>query len=86
MEDLVTEYSKVLEGFKFMALGMGIVFSFLIVMIGAMNVQSYIILKFFPEPVPTTDNSSRGGGAAKNNNAKVAAISAAVNHHNQAKS
>ncbi len=85
MEELVTEYSKVLEGFKFMALGMGIVFSFLIVMIGAMNVQSYIILKFFPEPVPTTDNSSRGG-AAKNNNAKVAAISAAVNHHNKAKS
>lgn len=85
MEDLVTEYSKVLEGFKFMALGMGIVFSFLIVMIGAMNLQSYIILKFFPEPVPTTDTNSRGG-AAKNNNAKVAAISAAVNHHKQAKS
>jgi len=76
MEDLVTEYSKVLEGFKFMALGMGTVFSFLILMIGAMNIQSYIIHKFFPEPVPTSDSST-----GKKNSAKIAAISAAIQHH-----
>ena len=81
MEDLVTEYSKVLEGFKFMALGMGTVFSFLILMIGAMNLQSYIVHKFFPEPIaaPATKNSNTG----KKNSAKVAAISAAIQHHKQ---
>ena len=78
MEDLVTEYSKVLEGFKFMALGMGTVFSFLILMIGAMNLQSYIVHKFFPEPIASTPSNT-----GKKNNAKVAAISAAIQHHKQ---
>jgi len=83
MEDLVTEYSKVLEGFKFMALGMGTVFSFLILMIAAMNIQSYIIHKFFPEPVPSTDSSNTG---TNGNSAKIAAISAAIMHHKNEKS
>ncbi|MBE0497785.1 MAG: OadG family protein [Campylobacterales bacterium] len=71
----------VFEGFKFMALGMGTVFSFLILMIGAMNLQSYIIHKFFPDPAPLS-----GAGKAENKNAKIAAITAAVMHHNNAKS
>jgi oxaloacetate decarboxylase gamma subunit len=71
----------VFEGFKFMALGMGTVFSFLILMIGAMNLQSYIIHKFFPEPAPLS-----GVGKTENKNAKIAAVTAAVMHHNNAKS
>ena len=71
----------VFEGFKFMLLGMGTVFSFLILMIGAMNLQSYIIHKFFPEPVATTDSNS----AKNNKSAKVAAISAAITHHKNVK-
>jgi oxaloacetate decarboxylase (Na+ extruding) subunit gamma len=82
MEDLVLESSKVVEGFKFMVLGMGTVFSFLIVMIGTMNLQSYIIHKFFPEPEVIPENSSR----KTDKNAKVAAITAAVMHHKNAKS
>lgn len=78
MEDLVTEYSKVLEGFKFMALGMGTVFSFLVLMIGAMNIQSFVIHKFFPEPAPIS-----GSDTGKKNSAKIAAISAAITHHKQ---
>ena len=73
----------VFEGFKFMALGMGTVFSFLILMIGAMNLQAYIIHKFFPEPAPVPP-------AAKANtskqSAKVAAVTAAIMHHKQANS
>lgn len=71
----------VFEGFKFMALGMGTVFSFLILMIGAMNLQSYIIHKFFPEPAPLSS-----AGKTENKNAKIAAVTAAVMHHNNAKS
>ncbi len=71
----------VFEGFKFMILGMGTVFTFLTLMIIAMNIQSYIIHKFFPEPTPISDNQ-----AGKKNNAKIAAISAAIQHHKNANS
>ena len=74
----------VFEGFKFMALGMGTVFSFLILMIGAMNLQSYIIHKFFPEPVAAPQKTAAKGN--NNKSAKIAAISAAIQHHTQAKS
>lgn len=77
MEDLVTESSKILEGLKFMFLGMTTVFSFLILMIGTMNLQSYIIHRFFPEPIPKTDS----GSSKKNNSSKIAAITAAIMHH-----
>ena len=66
----------VFEGFKFMVLGMGTVFAFLILMILAMNLQSYIVHKLFPEPVAKPDSSAKS-----NNSAKVAAISAAIQHH-----
>jgi len=71
----------VFEGFKFMALGMGTVFSFLILMIVAMNIQSYIVHKFFPEPEPVVPGSTK----KNNDKAKVAAISAAISHHNNVK-
>jgi oxaloacetate decarboxylase gamma subunit len=71
----------VFEGFKFMALGMGTVFAFLTLMILAMNLQSYIVHKFFPEPVAKPDSAAKS-----NNSAKVAAISAAITHHKNVKS
>ncbi len=73
----------VFEGFKFMILGMGTVFSFLILMILAMNLQSFIIHKFFPEPVAATPGSTAKND--KNKDAKVAAISAAIMHHKNVK-
>jgi len=70
----------VFEGFKFMVLGMGTVFAFLTLMIVAMNIQSYIVHKLFPEPVATPDSST-----TKKPSAKIAAISAAISHHKNVK-
>ena len=73
------ETNLVIEGFKFMGLGMGTVFLFLIIMIVMMNLMSTIINKFFPEP-----QASAKAPIAKQDNKKViAAITAAIAHHRQ---
>ena len=75
------ETNLILEGFKFMGLGMGTVFLFLIIMIVSMNIMSTVIHKFFPEPNQGTDATLV---PTKEDNKKViAAISAAISHHRQ---
>ncbi len=74
------ETNLIVEGFKFMGLGMGTVFIFLIIMIGSMNLMSIFIHKFFPESKPEINPSV----APKKDNKKViAAITAAISHHRQ---
>ena len=74
------ETNLIVEGFKFMGLGMGTVFAFLIIMIICMNIMSIIIHRFFPEPIPEINPSV----APKQDNKKVvAAITAAITHHRQ---
>jgi len=68
------------EGFKFMALGMGTVFLFLIILIFLMNAMSIIIHKFFPEPEPLESGTTK---KANNNTKVIAAITAAIAHHRQ---
>jgi oxaloacetate decarboxylase gamma subunit len=75
------ETNLILEGFKFMALGMGTVFLFLIILIVLMNIMSKVLHRFFPEPSaaslePQTQNQ-------KDNKKIIAAISAAISHHRQ---
>ncbi|HFU74479.1 MAG TPA: pyruvate carboxylase [Helicobacteraceae bacterium] len=71
------ETNLIVEGFKFMALGMGTVFLFLLLMIVVMNVMSAFIHRFLPEPVEaatppvTVDNKSK----------VIAAITAAISHY-----
>ena len=72
------ETNLVIEGFKFMGLGMGTVFVFLIIMIGSMSLMSTIIEKFFPEPQPSAEPSA---SAPKDNKKVIAAITAAIKHH-----
>jgi oxaloacetate decarboxylase gamma subunit len=73
------ETNLILEGFKFMGLGMGTVFLFLIIMIGCMNLMSIIIHKFFPEP----EVKAATAGAPKDNKKVIAAITAAIKHHRE---
>lgn len=75
------ETNLVFEGLKFMVLGMGTVFLFLVLMIAMMNVMSYLIHKYFPEPV-AAPSAPKASPEQKNNN-KIAAIAAAIMHHNQ---
>ncbi|MBN2816210.1 MAG: OadG family protein [Campylobacterales bacterium] len=79
------ETNLVIEGFKFMGLGMGTVFVFLGIMIVAMNIMSTIIHKFFPEPQPKASTSAPSSNAKKQDNNKkiVAAITAAIKHHRE---
>jgi len=73
------ETNLIVEGFKFMALGMGTVFLFLIILIVLMNVMSIVIHKYFPEPEPVASNPEN-----KQDNKKIiAAITAAIAHHKQ---
>ena len=73
------ETNLVVEGFKFMGLGMGTVFLFLIIMIASMNIMSTIIHRFFPEPTAETNPSV--ATPAQDNKKVIAAISAAITHH-----
>ena len=72
------ETNLILEGFKFMGLGMGTVFSFLIIMILAMNLMSIIVHRFFPEPQASTATDTK-----KDKKKITAAIAAAISHHRQ---
>ncbi|MEA1892719.1 MAG: OadG family transporter subunit [Campylobacterota bacterium] len=75
------ETNLVLEGFKFMALGMGTVILFLIVLIFMMNAMSIIVNKFFPEP--KVANLEPATSTQKDNKKIIAAITAAIAHHRQ---
>jgi len=74
------ETNLILEGFKFMGLGMGTVILFLIIMIVCMNIMSTVIHKFFPEPQPS---ATPPASAQKDNKKIIAAITAAIAHHRQ---
>ena len=74
------ETNLIIEGFKFMGLGMGTVILFLIVMIVCMNIMSVVIHKFFPEPEPITPGTTE---SKKDNKKVIAAITAAIAHHRQ---
>ncbi len=74
------ETNLILEGFKFMGLGMGTVFLFLIILIVCMNILSAVVHRFFPEP----HQNPEAPVAKKQDNKKViAAITAAISHHRE---
>ena len=75
------ETNLVMEGVKFMFLGMGTVFAFLIIMIMFMYLMSYTIHRFFPEPHPSAETNA--SGAKQDNKKIVAAITAAITHFRQ---
>jgi len=80
------EINLVSEAIKFMALGMGIVFSFLIIMIFALKLQAYLIEKFLKteEAIVKTPEKHLKQNLT-NDDEITAAITAAIIHHNNIK-
>ena len=77
------ETNLITEGLKFMVLGMGTVFVFLTIMIIVVNIMSYVVNRFFPEPQASSDTAT-GTNTDKNDKKKVvAAITAAIMHHRE---
>lgn len=77
------ETNLVMEGFKFMALGMGTVFLFLTILIFMMNAMSSILQKYFPEPQLEKASPTPQQTDADKNKKVIAAITAAIAHHRQ---
>lgn len=81
------EINLVSEAIKFMFLGMGIVFLFLVVMIYVLKLQGFLVQKFFPQQetkVSTTVQAKKPTANTTKDDANVvAAISAAIQHHKQ---
>ncbi|WP_419769646.1 MAG: OadG family protein [Candidatus Marinarcus sp.] len=80
------EVNLVVEALKFMVLGMGVVFSFLVIMVYALKVQTVLINKFFPLAEKKPINKVQTQVVTASDTAKkIAAISAVVQHHNNLK-
>lgn len=78
------EVNVIFEALKFMLLGMGVVFSFLVILIFVLKGQMNLLTKYFPEKGKKPAKKVQPS-VASNNSAKVAAITAAVQHHNNLK-
>lgn len=65
------------SGVELMVAGMGIVFLFLAMLVGAINLMSLLVMRFFPES-PIVSNPPALSGPDKR---IVAAITAAVHQH-----
>ena len=73
------ELNLVVEGLKFMVLGMVTVFLFLILMVVVLNFQSKLINKFFPKKaVAPTSNGTHKSAPKADDTATVAVITAAI--------
>lgn len=84
----IMEVNLTVEALKFMVLGMGIVFLFLITLIYALKIQASLIAKFFPEketPAVAKPAAPKAQSSTTNDSKKIAAIVAAVQHHNNLK-
>lgn len=78
------EINVITEALKFMILGMGVVFSFLVILIFVLKGQKTILTKYFPEKGKNPAKKVQPT-VATNNSTKVAAIVAAVQHHKNLK-
>jgi oxaloacetate decarboxylase (Na+ extruding) subunit gamma len=67
---------QISSGIELMFAGMGIVFVFLIMLVGAINLMSAAVQRYFPEASPKFRSESSGIDKSM-----IAAISAAVHHY-----
>ncbi|HHB93846.1 MAG TPA: Na+-transporting oxaloacetate decarboxylase subunit gamma [Campylobacterales bacterium] len=73
----MAEVNYIAEAFKFMVLGMGVVFLFLIVLVQLIKLQAKLINKYFPETTPKS-SVTPVSSTSDDEQRTVAAIIAAV--------
>lgn len=79
----MSESELLREGLYLMVFGMGFVFMFLIILVYAVKLMSYLVVRFTPEPVPEVKPAVRNEGptqSADNEHIK-AVLAAAIHHH-----
>jgi oxaloacetate decarboxylase gamma subunit len=81
----MAEVNYVVEALKFMVLGMGVVFTFLFILVKVVEVQAKLIAKYFPEDTPQAP-ATPAGNITEDENRRVAAIIAAVTEFRNKKS
>jgi oxaloacetate decarboxylase gamma subunit len=72
------------EGVNLMAIGMGAVFSFLVLLVFATSAMSSLISRFLPEPeLPITPAPSNGQQPSQADNGQLMAVIAAAIHRHR---
>jgi len=69
------------QGMELMLAGMGIVFLFLVMLIGAVKLMAYCVDNFFPEEAQAGNVASKPAARNTDAPAVTAAITAAVHQH-----
>ena len=80
------ETNNILEAFRFMILGMGIVFMFLSIMILSIKLQANVIKKYFSSAVESTKTKIDSTTELDEESARVAAVIAAITDHRKNRS
>ncbi|MDY0365532.1 MAG: OadG family protein [Arcobacteraceae bacterium] len=75
------EINLVSEALKFMFLGIGVVFTFLVLLIYILKLQAWIITRYFHKEEVILAKEWQPDSKEDNNTLKIAAIVAAVQHH-----
>lgn len=78
-----TDVNLLGESIKFMILGMGVVFLFLVILVQVVKIQGKIIAKYFPDKEPP---AAPAASTESDESARVAAIIAAVTEFRKNKS
>lgn len=79
----MTSSEMLMEGVELMMLGVGTVFVFLVLLVGLINLMSFVINRFFPEAAPAAATPKRMAAAAAQpiDPELLAVIGAAVSQH-----
>lgn len=76
------EVNLVAEAFKFLLLGMGVVFSFLVLLVFILKIQARLVQKYFPEKEVVVTKQWQPQVVKSNDKiSKIAAVIAAIQHH-----
>ena len=78
-----TDVNMLGESIKFMILGMGVVFLFLIILVEVVKIQGKIIAKYFPDEEPS---AAPAASSDSDESARVAAVIAAITEFRKNKS